>query len=359
MPKLQEKQENTVNPSLTDRLMRQFERVRLEYLAIASVVLVILLSAVVQIAPAGRPGAAVRYVNVPDHASLAQVANTLHAKRLVRNPAAFKLLARLSGVEAKVKPGYYGLSPELSAWDLLQWLTSGKGRMLRFTVPEGFSVSRIARLLDSRGVGNGQKFLQLIEAPAPFVSKHPWLVELGPPSTLEGYLFPDTYLFEGTRIDEAILIDEMLKRFKAVVMKAYEQDPHAVGDFKDALILASIIELEAVRPDERAIISGVFHRRLKLGMKLGSDPTVEYALQRHQTATGLSFKDVKIDSPYNTYRYAGLPPAPIGNPGLASFNAAIHPAETPYLFFVAKGEGRHAFTRTYREHLAAVRQYRP
>lgn len=357
MPQLQEKQENKVTISLTERLMRQLDRVRLEYLAIASVILLILLVALAQIAPAGRPGAPVRYVNVPERASLAQVASTLHSKRLVRNPAAFILLARISGVETKVKPGYYALSPGLSAWDLLQWLMSGKGRMTRFTVPEGYSVSRIARLLDLRGVGSGQKFLQLVESPARFVSKHPWLAEVGVASSLEGYLFPDTYLFEG--FDEAKLIDEMLKRFKAVVVKAYELDPDPVGNFKDALILASIIELEAVRPEERAVISGVFHRRLKLGMKLGSDPTVEYALQRHQTASGLSFKDVKIDSPYNTYRYAGLPPAPIGNPGLASFKAAMHPAETPYLFFVAKGEGRHAFTRTYREHLAAVRQYRP
>lgn len=356
MPKPPEK---LVDSSFFKALMRQVDRVRMEYLAVATVLMLLVLVTLAQILPVGRPGASVRYVNVQEKASLSQVAMALQTRRLVRNAAAFKLLAKVSGTETKIKPGYYALSPELSAWDVLQYLATGKGRMLRLTVPEGYSVFRIARLLESRGVGDGMKFLRLIEQPSRFMARHPWLADVGPLPSLEGYLFPDTYLFEGERIDEGQLIDEMLKRFKAVVVKAYERDAAPVGKFRDSLILASIIELEAVRPEERAIISGVFHHRLKLGMKLGSDPTVEYALQRHQGANGLSFRDVKIDSPYNTYRYAGLPPAPIGNPGLASFNAAIHPADTPYLFFVAKGEGRHAFTRTYREHLAAIRQYRP
>lgn len=337
----------------------QIDRLRWEYLAAAAAFACLVLITLIQFGPAGRPGSPVRYVNIPASPQLHQVSMLLKSKHLVRNSLAFDLLGRMSGAEGRIKPGSYALSPGLSAGELLRWLMEGRGRMLRFTVPEGYSAQRIAQLLEARNVGEGPKFLRLVAAPASFKTKHPWLEELGRLPSLEGYLFPDTYLFEGNRVDEFQLVDDMLTRFKATVLKAYVQEAQPIAGLHEALTMASIIELEAVRPEERALISGVFYKRLNLGMKLGSDPTVEYALRRHQSVRGLSFKDVKIDSPYNTYRYAGLPPAPIGNPGLPSFIAALHPEDTPYLFFVAKGAGRHAFTRTYAEHLAAQRRFRP
>jgi UPF0755 protein len=119
------------------------------------------------------------------------------------------------------------------------------------------------------------------------------------------------------------------------------------------MTMASIVELEAVRPVERPVIAGVFWRRLQIGMALGSDPTVEYALQRHQDAKGLSYRDVAINSPYNTYKFPGLTPTPIANPGEASIAATLHPEATAYLYFVARGDGSHVFTRTLQEHLQA------
>lgn len=310
-----------------------------------------------QFTPAGKPGAAPRYVTIPSGTSLGGASTALEAKRIVRNRFVLSLLGNLTGSSDKIQPGTYALSPGLNPFQVLEYLVEGRGRQQRLTVPEGYSAARIAKALDQRAIGDGARFLALVEHPATFAQKFTWLG--GSTDTLEGYLFPDTYLYEGERIDERRLIEQMLSRFEQVILRDFRAEPQPLLGLTEALTLASIIELEAARPEERTIIAGVFHNRLKRGMRLGSDPTVEYALGRHQGARGLSFKDVKIDSPYNTYRYAGLPPGPIANPGRASFHAALHPDATPYLYFVAKGDGRHAFTRSYQEHLAAQRRHRP
>ncbi|HEY9900352.1 MAG TPA: endolytic transglycosylase MltG [Pantanalinema sp.] len=312
---------------------------------------------VVQFSPPSKPGSPPRQVTIPSGSSLAGAGEALEAKRIVRNRFALSLLGRLTGTSDKIQPGTYALSPGLSPFQVLECLVEGRGRQERLTVPEGFSAGRIARLIDQRSAGDSRRFLALVAKPEAFEAKYPWLKDVG--TSLEGYLFPDTYLYEGDRLDERRLIDQMLARFEAVILADYRTEAHPILPLTEALTLASIVELEAARPEERALISGVFHNRLARRMRLGSDPTVEYALGRHQGNRGLSFKDVRIDSPYNTYRYAGLPPGPIANPGRESFRAALHPEKTPYLYFVAKGDRGHAFTRSYADHLAAQRRYRP
>ncbi|HEY9856564.1 MAG TPA: endolytic transglycosylase MltG [Stenomitos sp.] len=309
--------------------------------------------------PAGRPGAPVRYVTVGAGRDLYRLAATLQQRRIVRNRFAFALLARAMGAQARIRPGTYALSPGQSPFQIVSWLMDGRGLVLKVTVPEGYSIAKIARMLEAKGLGKGSTFRALAEQPARFLAHHAWLKDLPAGASLEGFLFPDTYLFSGGQLDESMLIDRMLGRFEAVVGHEYGQTPSPLMPLYQAVTMASIIELEAVRPEERPLISGVFQNRLRIGMRLGSDPTVEYALGRHQGEKGLSFKDVRVDSPYNTYRYAGLPPGPIGNPGLASFKAALHPETTDYLYFVARGDGTHAFTRTYADHLAAQRRLRP
>lgn len=308
--------------------------------------------------PAGRPGAPVRYVTVAANRDLYQLGSALQERRVVRNRFAFALLARIRGATGRIRAGTYALSPGQSPWQIVSWLMEGKGQVLRVTVPEGFSTLKIAQLLDGKGIGRGATFMALAKDPGRFADRHPWLEELPAGATLEGLLFPDTYLFAAGPLDEALLIDRMLGRFEAVLRAEYRRTPAPAMPFYQTLTLASLVELEAVRPEERPLIAGVFRNRLRLGMRLGSDPTVEYALGRHQDHRGLSLKDVRIDSPYNTYRYAGLPPGPIANPGLASFRAALHPRATDYLYFVANGDGTHAFTRSYADHLAAQRRIR-
>lgn len=321
--------------------------------------LVVLLLAAFQFAPVSRPGAPDRYVTVDGQTNFYDLGTTLEKKRMIRNRFAFGLLGRLCGASNRVQPGYYALSPGMNSFQVLDWLIEGRGRQGKLTVPEGYSAARIAHLLTSRHIGNTERFLFLVEHPQRFALKHPWLKDLPPGSSLEGYLFPDTYGFAGNRISEEWLIDQMLTRFKAVLLNAYDREAHPKLGLHDTLTLASIVELEAVRPSERPLIAGVFYHRLQIGMRLGSDPTVEYVLGHHEGARGLSLRDVRVDSPYNTYLHTGLPPGPIGNPGLASFEATLHPAQTAALFFVARGDGTHAFTTTYQDHLAMIRRYRP
>lgn len=309
--------------------------------------------------PAARPGAPARYITIGNDRDPYALGMILQRKRVVRHGFAFALVARFLGANERIRPGTYALSPGQSPAEIVRWLTEGRGQVLRLTVPEGYSIGKIAQLLDAKGLARGAVFRDLAGRPEYFKGRHRWLSDLPPGATLEGFLFPDTYLFDGEQIGEAALIEQMLARFESVIRAEYRNASRPTLSLFEALTLASIIELEAVRAEERPLISGVFQNRLKIGMRLGSDPTVEYALGRHQGSKGLSYKDVKVDSPYNTYRYAGLPPGPIANPGLASFKAALHPQETDYLFFVARGDGSHAFTRTYQDHLAAQRRLRP
>ncbi|MGE5707225.1 MAG: endolytic transglycosylase MltG, partial [Bacteroidota bacterium] len=175
-------------------------------------------------------------------------------------------------------------------------------------------------------------------------------------ATLEGYLFPDTYyLARGS--NDLRLIEVMLKRFSQVALPAWKNRATKHLSFHEVITLASIVEREARIPSERPLIAGVFLNRLKIRMPLGSDPTVEYALGRHQNEKGLSLRDIQVASPYNTYKYAGLPPGPIACPGLASIQAVLHPESTSYLYFVARGDGSHHFSKTLGEQIRAQRRY--
>lgn len=307
--------------------------------------------------PAGRPGSARRIVTLEAPVALETLGPMLERKGIVRSSKAFIALARFTGGFRRWQGGSYGLSPGWSLPRMIAMLDAGRGRMVRVTVPEGYSLIRIAHMLDQQGVASGSVFLDLATHPARFQADHRWLAQVAA-GNLEGCLFPDTYLFDGARVPEDRLIDQMLSRFHHEIVEAYVREVHPRWGLRDALTLASIVELEAAVAEERPVIAGVFARRLDLGMPLGSDPTVEYALGWHQGREGLRFRDIAIESPYNTYRHTGLPPGPIGNPGRASFEAALHPTATPYLYFVARGGGRHAFSVTYQEHLAAQRRVR-
>lgn len=343
---------------MRDRLGQLLARFSNRYRLAAVLFVACLTLSVVPFMPAGHSGAPGRSVTIPAHADALQVASALRAKHVIRNRWAFAALVRLTGSTDKIQPGSYSLSPGQNSFEILRWLIEGLGRQQKMVVPEGYSAVRIAHLLDVRGLASGSVFLSLAHQPAHFYPHHPWLKTLAPHQSLEGFLFPATYLFDGDRVSEEGLIDQMLTRFKSVILKRYQQAEGSPLPFLQALTMASIIELEAVKPEERPLISGVFYNRLRTGMRLGSDPTVEYALGWHQGAKGLSLRDVRVDSPYNTYRYSGLPPGPIGNPGLASFEAALRPATTSFLYFVAKGDGTHAFTLSYQEHLAVQRRIR-
>jgi UPF0755 protein len=284
------------------------------------------------------------------------VAQQLEAQGLVRSSEAFGLWLRVRGKDRDLKAGVYAVAPAMGAKRIAGMLVEGRGESDRVTVPEGFSMRQIARLLDEHQAGSGARFTALAAAPQTFQDEFPWLAELPAGASLEGFLFPDTYVVAPGDTVEQDLIRMMLARFTQVAVPAYEERPTGYAlSLYEAVTMASIVEKEARHAVERPTIAGVFFNRLAVRMPFGSDPTVEYVLQKHQGAKGLSLRDVAVDSPYNTYKYAGLPPGPIANPGLASLEATLAPAKTPFLYFVARGDGTHAFTRTYAEHLATQR----
>ncbi|MGL5964545.1 MAG: endolytic transglycosylase MltG [Fusobacteriaceae bacterium] len=236
-----------------------------------------------------------------------------------------------------LKAGYYEIRGIYSIKEIIELLESGKSKVFRLTIPEGYSLKNILNLLskgDSEVENDYLETFKKIEFPYPT-----------PNGNFEGYLYPETYFipenYSKTQILNVIL-GEFLKKFPS------ESYPDK-DDFYRKLILASIIEREAILQDEKPLIASVFYNRLKKGMTLSSDATVNYLYDYKKKR--MYYKDLEIDSPYNTYKYKGLPPAPIANPDKNSIEASFKPANTEYLFFVARGDRSHFFSKTYREHL--------
>jgi len=289
-------------------------------------------------------------VTVPAGASFHAIADSLHARGVVRSARLFRWYATIGGRDRAIKAGTYALTPGHPWRELLELLVDGKGLVLTVTIPEGFDLRRIVpRLASVLAVSEDS-----VDAA---VRDSAWRADLGIDApTLEGYLFPDTYTFaKGTSARAAVRT--MLDRFDAVWRD--EWTPRlAVLDITrhEAVTMASLVEKEARVADERPTIAAVYWNRVKVGMRLQADPTVQYALPEH--VDRLLFVHLDIESPYNTYRHDGLPPGPIASPGAASLAAALHPADVPFLFFVAHPDGHHEFRRTFQEHQQAITMVR-
>ncbi len=296
-----------------------------------------------------RTGERVRIV-VGEGAGFSAVVRDLAAHGLLPRPWTLKLFARVTGDDRRVQRGTYEFETGTPPVDILRALVHGDVLAVLVTIPEGFNMWQVAGAYDSAGVDSvpllravtDAELARTLEIPAP---------------TMEGYLFPDTYRvpFGSTARQVA---EHMASRAREEWSDDYERRAHDIGMTRhQVLTLASIVEAEARVPDERATIAAVYHNRLKKHMRLEADPTVAYAMGGFRGR--LFYKDLAIDSPYNTYRHEGLPPGPICNPGEASIHAALYPADgVDALYFVARGDGRHVFSSTLREHNAAVREAR-
>ncbi len=297
-------------------------------------------------------------VYVPPRSTTAAIAGLLHRAGVINDPLAFRLLARWRGVDGLLKAGEYRFSRDMAMNEIIDKLVAGEVVTYSFTIPEGYTLSLIADKLSSLGFVDRERFVALAHDPSfvPEFVPHDALDVI--PHPVEGYLFPDTYVLTREATEEDIL-RMMLDRFREVFNDEMRQRAEELGmTVHEVVTLASIIEAEARVAAERPIISGVYHNRLRIGMKLDADPTVRYVLDVGAERP-LFRKDLEVDSPYNTYRNAGLPPGPINNPGLASIEAALYPADVDYLYFVSKGDGtgEHAFSETYAEHLQNLRKY--
>lgn len=290
------------------------------------------------------------YINAGS--SLSLVLRKLETEGYIKDYRTARAYTYLKGGNKQVQPGYYQISKSMSFVEIFNKIASGKIYQVFLTIPEGFSMKKIAKRISNKGF-SGSEYLKLTSSISPELSSEfPFLEKINKTNSLEGYLFPDTYDVTGAK--EKDLINSQLRRFEELIYGEWQKRPKDwKWNFHETVTLASIVELEAQKPSERETIAGVFVSRLNQGIPLGSDPTVEYALGWHQGNKGLSFEDIKVKSAYNTYKHAGLPPGPIANPGLAAFKAVLNYERTPYLYFVAKGDGSHVFTKTYQEHLRA------
>lgn len=289
-------------------------------------------------------------VTVEAGSSAGEVAVRLQEAGLVAHPAAFSLYARLRGAGSSLKSGRYRLRRDASWEEILDALRSGRVVTRPATIPPGFNLREIAPRVAEISEVAADSVLAVARDTA-------LATELGVPGpTLEGYLFPETYRFaSGTSPREAL--SAMVRRYRAFWTPERRAKADSLGlTEREVVTLASIVEEEARVAGERPTIAGVYMNRLDRGMRLQADPTVQYLLDR--PAERLLYRDIERvgDSPYNTYTHAGLPPGPIASPGAASLRAALDPADVPYLYFVARPDGSHVFSRTHEQHLAAKRR---
>jgi peptidoglycan lytic transglycosylase G len=289
-------------------------------------------------------------VLIPRGATLRVAAESLEKAGVIGNATTFRLYGMLRGSDRSIRAGTYVFKRPVSWGEVLDDLRGGKGLEHAITIPEGWSllqiVPQLARVLEVpvdsvQAAVRDTALLHALDVPTP---------------TLEGYLFPDTYVFpDGTTARAAVRV--MVDRFQRVWQPEWNQRLQALAMSRhDVMALASIVEKEARLPEERPVIAAVYVNRLKTGMLLQADPTVQYALGKH--VARVLYKDLAIESPYNTYRNKGLPPGPIASPGRPSILAALNPANVPYTYFVAHPDGHHEFTTNFAAHSVAVRSAR-
>lgn len=298
--------------------------------------------------PALRQGP--RIVEIPAHERVLAIAERLQQAEVVRSRVVFVALAWLRGAARTLKAGEYEFPRDASTAQVLDLIQAGRVRQHTVLHPEGATLAELARTLAAERLASPDELLRVARDPV-FLRSHG--IE-GP--SVEGYLFPDTYQFVRGMAPQEIL-GRMIQRMRSKLAPEILAGARSRGlTLHQLLTLASIIEREAVDPGEQRLIAAVFWNRLRRDMPLQADPTVQYATGKERQT--LTRADLASDSPYNTYRYPGLPPGPIDSPGLGAIRAAIDPAAVDYLYFVAIDERTHHFSRTIEEHNAAVARYR-
>jgi len=295
-------------------------------------------------------------VVIPKGISAKGISTLLEKQDIIKNADVFYVYGKLTQKAPKIQAGNYILSSAMTVPEIMDKLSAGKAKTdaVRFTIPEGFELRQIADRLEAEGLVDKDKFYAAVEKAEfdyTFVKAIP-----DRENKLEGYLFPDTYeVFKNS--SEQDIIERMLNRFDKVFTEEYIKRADELNmSVDEVIILASIIEREAKLDKERKIISAVFHNRLRENIKLQSCATVQYLLKEQKEV--LTYKDLEVKSPYNTYMYAGLPKGPIASPGAKSIEAALYPENVDYLYFVANNDGSHVFTKTYQEHLNAQNKIR-
>ena len=296
-----------------------------------------------------RPtGVGKKEVEIRHGATVKQISHQLYQKRLIHSPRLLQYLAQLNGSSRRLKAGIHPLDGQMTTWEILLELERSRDVTQNVTVPEGLEKKQVAAILSEKLNLDQKKLLSLMNSAAFCKTLSVQAKDL------EGYLFPETYNFP-TTVSEQQVLRRMVEHCQAVFDERLQRRADELGmSIHEVITFASIIEGETSWDSERDTIAAVYHNRLKKGMRLQADPTVQYALPGEPRR--LFYKDYDYDSPYNTYRHSGLPPGPINSPGRASIVAALFPADVDYLYFVATGEGGHVFTHSLQEHAAAKKR---
>jgi UPF0755 protein len=296
-----------------------------------------------------------KLITIEPGSSSDEIGAVLLENNLIKNLTVYKLYLRQTSIGSQLKAGDYEISDSLSLPEIIDLLIEGENveKTKNFTVPEGLNLKEVAKIISREFEISEEEFLKIAEEDADSFKENYEFLQDENIKTLEGFLYPNTY---NVYIDSSgyDIIETMLKGFEQV----YED--HIKGELEgrtlyDFMRMASVVEGEAQLDEERPIIASVFYNRIDIGMKLQSCATVQYALGERKEK--LYEEDLKVESPFNTYLHEGLPPAPINSPGLTSIKAALDPAETDYIYFLAKGDGSHYFTDDYQDFLEAKAKY--
>ena len=324
---------------------------------IAVLILLVVGYIYIQIGPYNKNSKKDILVEIPNGATLTKVSSILEENKLIKNKVLFKVVSKFKEDNNGVKAGKYLLSQKYSNSEILDILISGKtyNDGIKVTIPEGSTYKEVIKYLTNKKIGKAEVYEELINNPKEFYDKYKFLDEKDI-TTLEGFLYPDTYYFEKD-MSEKDVISAMLKRFSEVYTPELKEKQKKMGlTLQQVINMASIIEKEAVKDVDRPKIAGVFYNRLEIGMPLQSDATIQYIFDERKHI--VSYSDLKIDSPYNSYLNKGLPPTPIANPGIKSIEAALEPEDNDYLYFVATVDGGNNYSKTYDEHLKYVKEYK-
>jgi len=303
-------------------------------------------------------------VNIPTGSTPQNIGELLETHQLIRKSSSFYWYIRSIGLKEPLRAGSFLISPTNSVPQIIKLLqkSSGSYHLARVTIPEGYNIWEIAKVLDQKGVADYETIIDYwhVKAKVDFEDDYPFLKEI-PVQTLEGYLYPETYYIPKGNNALKTLTRLMLTQFQRRIIPLWEKDPSVKGSPKarfslhQVLTIGSLIEKEARLKSEMSLISSVFYNRLRRRMLLGSDPTVVYAMGKSYKKRVL-YKDTKVESPYNTYKHTGFMPSPISSVSESAFKASLRPEKTNDLFFVANRDGSHIFTKTYKEHLHVQKQ---
>ena len=280
----------------------------------------------------------------------ADIATLLQNKKMINSPVFFRLQSKFARMERSLQAGEYEIVSGMSNWEIIDLFSKGQVRHKTLTIPEGYTIEQIAKKIEESGLGSAEEFKKAAKDYAPYS-----YMETSNNNVIfkaEGFAYPSTYYLSPGSAEKEILAI-MVKEFDTQLTEDIRQKAKDKNmSIRDLVNLASLVEKEAVFPEERPVIAGVFLKRLQIQMPLQSDTTIQYILGVQKKE--ISIADTKIDSPYNTYLYAELPPGPIASPSISTINAVLDPKQTNYLYFVADLEGHHHFTETYQDHLKEI-----